>query len=206
MPSSKPPTVAPVRLPSPPRITTEKALSDARSPIEGYARKTGPSSAPAAAASAEPNANVAAWTRPIETPMSAAVSRSWNVARIARPSFVWWISNHALVMSPMARTSTMIRKGAIATGPSTNGAVGNGWGIDFATPPHTSSSPFCIAIHTPIITSIVVSIDSLRSGRSSVISQSHPSAAPATIAARIPTMKLTPASASAANATYAPSV
>ncbi len=57
----------------------------------GYARKIGPSRAPAAAARAEPKANVAVWIRPIRTPMRAAVSRSWKVARIARPSFVHWM-------------------------------------------------------------------------------------------------------------------
>src|SRR2546429_197149 len=73
--------------------------------------------------------------RPMETPMRAAVSRSWNVARIARPSFVFWIRSQAAAMSPAARTRTKRRSGAIATGPSTSGAVGNGCGIDFATPP-----------------------------------------------------------------------
>jgi hypothetical protein len=54
----------------------------------GYATNTGPSNAPAAAARPEPSAKVAVWILPICTPISAAVSRSWNVARIARPSFV----------------------------------------------------------------------------------------------------------------------
>src|SRR2546421_7108477 len=54
-------------------------------------------------------------------------------------------------MRPAASTRTNTRSGAIETGPSTSGAVGNGWGIDFATPPQIRSSPFCIAIHTPII-------------------------------------------------------
>jgi len=34
-----------------------------------------------------------------------------------------------------------------------------GCGIERATPPHASSSAFCIAIHTPIITSMIVSIE-----------------------------------------------
>src|SRR5262249_19395843 len=34
-PSSEPPSVAPARFPRPPRMTTEKAFSEARSPIEG---------------------------------------------------------------------------------------------------------------------------------------------------------------------------
>jgi len=109
-------------------------------------------------------------------------------------------------MSPAARTRTKSRRGAIAIGPRTSGAVGNGWGIDLATPPQPSSSAFCIAIQTPIITSMVVSMDSPRRGRSSVTSHSHPSAVPATIAASSATKNPTPASASAANAAYAPSV
>ena len=133
--------------------------------------------------------------------MRAAVSRSWNVARIARPSFVFWIRSQAAAMSPAARTRTKRRSGAIATGPSTSGAVGNGCGIDFATPPQPRSSAFCMAIPTPIITSIVVSMDSFRSGRSSATSQSQPSAAPATIATSSATKKSLPASASAANET-----
>ena len=127
--------------------------------------------------------------RPMPTPMSAAVSRSWKVARIARPSFVFCTRSHEAAMRAAASTSTKSRSGAIATGPSTSGAVGKGCGIDLATPPQTSSSPFCMAIQTPIITSMVVSIDSLRSGRSSVTSQSQPSAAPATIAISSATKK-----------------
>src|SRR5262249_22897691 len=58
-PRMTPPMVAPGMLPSPPRMTMAKALSEARSPMVGVTRKTGPSKAPAAAASPEPNANVA---------------------------------------------------------------------------------------------------------------------------------------------------
>jgi hypothetical protein len=139
--------------------------------------------------------------RAMPTPMSAAVSRSWNVARIARPSFVFWMRSQEAPMSAAARPRTKSRSGAIATGPSTSGAVGNGCGIDFATPPQPRSSAFCIAIQTPIITSIVVSIDSLRRGRKSATSQSQPSAAPAAIATSSAAKKLRPASASAENAT-----
>ena len=46
-------------LPSPPRMTIAKAFSAARSPIVGVTTNTAPSSAPAAAASPEPIANVA---------------------------------------------------------------------------------------------------------------------------------------------------
>ena len=54
----------------------------------GVTTKIGPSSAPAAAARPEPSAKVAVWMRSIDTPISAAVSRSWKVARIAMPSRV----------------------------------------------------------------------------------------------------------------------
>jgi len=94
-----------------------------------------------------------------------------------------------VTMRPAASTRTNTRSGAIETGPRTSGAVGNGWGIDFATPPQIRSSPFCIAIHTPIITSIVVSIDSARSGRKSTSSHRAPSAVPHAIAASTATKK-----------------
>ena len=69
-------------------MTIANAFNDARSPIVGSTRKTGPSSAPAAAARPDPIANVAVWIARMLTPISAAVSLSWKVARIARPSFV----------------------------------------------------------------------------------------------------------------------
>src|SRR5437667_26759 len=115
-------------------MTTEKALSDARSPIDGYARKTGPSRAPAAAASAAPKANVRVWILPIGTPMRAAVSRSWNVARIAVPRRVFWMSSQASPISAAAVSTTKSRSGAMLSGPSVRGAVGNGCGIERATP------------------------------------------------------------------------
>ena len=181
-------------------MTTENAFNDARSPIDGYARNTGPSSAPAAAASAEPKANVTVWILPIGTPMSAAVSRSWNVARIAVPRRVFWMSSQASPISAAAVSTTKSRSGAMLSGPRVRGAVGNGCGIERATPPHASSSAFCIAIHTPIITSMIVSIEWPRSGRSSARSQSAPSSAPAAMAASSAAKKGRPASASAANA------
>ena len=78
--------------------------------------------------------------------------------------------------------------------------------MDFATPPQTKSSPFCIAIQRPIMTSMVVSIDSWRSGRRSETSQSAPPRAPAAIAPRSARVKSSPARPRAANAAYAPSV
>ncbi len=78
--------------------------------------------------------------------------------------------------------------------------------MDFATPPQASSSAFCIAIQRPIITSMVVSMDSARRGRRSVTSQSAPPRAPHAIAPRSATKKFAPARPSAANAAYAPSV
>ena len=72
-------------------MTIAKALSAARSPIVGVTTKTAPSSAPAAAASPEPIAKVAVLIALMLTPISAAVSRSWKVARIALPSLVRWM-------------------------------------------------------------------------------------------------------------------
>ncbi len=174
--------------------------------MDGYTRKIGPSRAPAAAASAEPNANVNVWIPPMSTPISAAVSRSWKVARIAMPRRVRWISRWETTMRTSTAPSANSRSGATETGPRTSGAVGNGCGIDLATPPQPSSSAFCIAIQSPIITSIVVSIDSARRGRSRTRSQSAPPTAPATMAAATAVTKPTPASARPAKVAYAPRV
>ena len=138
--------------------------------------------------------------RAIGTPISAAVSRSWNVARMAVPRRVFWMASHARTMSTAAVTTTKSRSGAMLSGPRLSGAVGNGCGIERATPPHARSSAFCMTIHTPIITSMIVSIEWPRSGRSSARSVSAPSAAPAAMAASSATKNGSPASASVANA------
>ncbi len=145
------------------------------------------------------------WTHSMLTPISAAVSWSWNVARMARPSLVRWINACDATIRASATTKTNRRSGAIEIGPQTTGAVGNGCWIDFATPPQVSSSAFCSAIQTPIISSIVVSIDSRRSGASSR-STSAPSNAPPTIAATIASRKLGARTLSVKKATYAPKV
>ena len=58
------------------------------------------------------------------TPISAAVSRSWKVARIALPSRVRWISRCVPTISSAATTNTKTRVQDTETGPSTSGAVG----------------------------------------------------------------------------------
>ncbi len=140
------------------------------------------------------------WMRSMLTPIRAAVSRSWKVARMARPSLVRASRRWAPRIRPADTTKTNTRSGATDTGPSTSGRVGNGVGTLLATPPQPSSSAFCMAIHTPIITSITVSIDCPRSGRRSRRSQIAPAAAPTTIARGIARKKGTDASVSAANA------
>ena len=92
-----------------------------------------------------------------------------------------------------------MRSGATDTAPSTTGWVGNGVGTLFATPPHPSSSAFCMAIHRPIMTSMTVSMDWPRSGRRSTRSQRAPASAPTAMASGIARKKCTEASASAAN-------
>ena len=109
-------------------------------------------------------------------------------------------------MSPPETTNTKTRSGATETGPRTSGAVGNGVGTLLATPPQPSSSVFCIAIQTPIITSMTVSMDWPRRGRSRTRSQIAPATAPAAMASGMARKKWTDASVSAANAAYAPSV
>ena len=78
--------------------------------------------------------------------------------------------------------------------------------MDLATPPHASSSAFCMAIQRPIMTSMTESIDSPRRGRRSTRSHSAPSAIPTAMAAGIAATNGRPRTASVANAAYAPSV
>ena len=62
------------------------------------------------------------------------------------------------------------------TGPSTSGASGNGVVDRFRdAAPKSSSSPYCIAIQAPIITSMVVSMSEPRSGRSRSTRSPRPS-------------------------------
>src|SRR6185295_6954935 len=186
------------------RITTANALAAARSPMLGYATNTGPSSAPPAAARPEPSAKVAVWMLPMRTPISAAVSRSWNVARMARPSLVLLINRYVTPIRMRATTSTKTRFHATDTGPMTSGAAGNGVEIDFATPVQASCSAFWSAIQAPIITSIVVSMSAPRSRRSSTSSRSAPSATPSAMASGSATKKETPSSITSAYIMYAP--
>ena len=118
---------------------------------------------------------------------------------MAVPSRVLWMSSHESPMRPSAVSTTKTRSGAMPTGPTTSGAVGNGCGIERATPPQASSSAFWSAIQSPIMTSIVVSMDSSRSGRSKMRSTRAPAAAPITRAAATAVKKPLPARASAAN-------
>ena len=71
-------------------------------------------------------------------------------------------------------------------------------GTLLATPPQASSSAFCSVIQSPIITSMVVSMEAARSGRSRRRSQTAPMRAPPTMASGMARKKLTDAAASAA--------
>jgi len=86
------------------------------------------------------------------------------------------------------------------SGPRLSGAVGNGCGIERATPPQIKSSLFCMAIQTPIITSITVSIECPRRGRSNARSVRAPSAPPTAMATSSATKNGRPVSASDAKA------
>src|ERR1043165_6272543 len=89
MPMVSPPTTAPGTLPMPPRTAAMKALSPGMIPISGsifgYER---PKRMPATAASAEPMTNVVEMTRSTGMPISDAVSKLYDTARMARPNFV----------------------------------------------------------------------------------------------------------------------
>ena len=95
-------------------------------------------------------------------------------------------------MSSSANPSANSRSHDTDIGPTTSGDSGNGVAIDLATPPHTIISLFCITIHAPIITSIVVSMSAPRIGRSRTNSTSAPSSRPAAIAIGMARKKLTP--------------
>jgi hypothetical protein len=100
-----------------------------------------------------------------------------------------------LLISSSAAASTNRRSQDIDTGPITSGASGNGVTIALATPPQSRNSVFCITIQAPIITSITVSMSALRIGRSTTISISAPSSAPAMTATTRPRKKLSPSAA-----------
>ena len=170
-----------------------KAFSPTRSPIVGAAMNTGPSSAPEAAARPEPSAKVAVFTQPTRTPISAAVSGSWKVARIAMPARVRSSASQKPSSRQHATTSTKSRSGSTETGPNTSGEPSNGLGISLATPPQANISRFCSTSMAPIITSITLSMSAFRSRRSSSNSSSAPSATPASVASTSATKKFTPA-------------
>src|SRR5205085_4630089 len=83
-PMISPPTTAPGTLPMPPRTAAMKALSPGMMPISGsilgYDR---PKRMPATAASAEPMMNVVEITRSVGMPISDAVSKLNDTARMA---------------------------------------------------------------------------------------------------------------------------
>src|ERR1051325_952007 len=89
MPIVSPPTTAPGTLPMPPRTAAMNALSPGMIPISGsifgYER---PKRMPATAASAEPMTNVVEMTRSTGMPISDAISKLYDTARMARPNFV----------------------------------------------------------------------------------------------------------------------
>ena len=89
MPMSNPPTTAPGTLPIPPNTAAMNALRPGMIPISGSI--FGYESAkrmPATAASAEPITKVMEMMRSTGMPISAAVSKLNETARIARPNFV----------------------------------------------------------------------------------------------------------------------
>ena len=118
------------------------------------------------------------------TPMSAAVSRSWKVARIARPSRVRARRRCAPTIRSQRRSRTR-RRGAARrdTGPSARGAVGNGVGTLLATPPHAEQLAVLQRDPEPDHHQHG-GVDRLRraAARSSSRSQSAPASAPTTMA------------------------
>src|SRR5512143_1939824 len=68
------------------------------------------------------------------TPISAAVSRSWKVARMARPSLVLARRRCAPRISAPETAKTKMRSGETDKGPRTTGCVENGVGTLLATP------------------------------------------------------------------------
>lgn len=170
--------VAPAVLPSPPRMTIANAFRFTRSPIVGLTMKTGPSSAPATAASPEPSAKVSVFMPPTLTPIRAAASRSWNVAFIDMPIRVRLMRRWNETRRTRAAANTKSRIGSTETGPMTIGACEKGDGTSLATPPHTNCSAFCIAIQAPIMTIMTESMSVDRMRRSSTNSRNAPSATP----------------------------
>ena len=96
-------------------------------------------------------------------------------------------------------TSTNNRSQDTKIGPTCSGSSGNGVMIAFDTPPQSKSSVFCITIHAPIITSMVVSISASRSGRRRTNSMAAPTAHPMITARTNAKKKFTPSDTSRKN-------
>ena len=85
-PMIKPPAAAPPTLPMPPRTAAVNAVIPGTNPIVGRTdENVSPQSTPAIPASTPPITNVITIVRSTSIPMSAAISRSSETARIDRP-------------------------------------------------------------------------------------------------------------------------
>src|ERR1051326_179743 len=108
MPIISPPTTAPGTLPMPPSTAAMKALSPGMIPISGsifgYDR---PKRLPATAASDEPITNVVEITRSTGMPISDAISKLYDTARMARPNFVPSMIHCRTAIKITATTRTM---------------------------------------------------------------------------------------------------
>ena len=104
-----PPTIAPVILPSPPRINTANPLNPITTPIIGStASKDKPTNTPAAEPNAEANMTVTEITKVGLIPNKDAVSVLKDTARIALPILVFLISTFKININTMDTPRPMI--------------------------------------------------------------------------------------------------
>ena len=124
-----------------------------------------PMSTPAAAASAEPSANVIAMIRSVEIPMSFAASRLKDTARIAFPVRVFRMKKRSRIISRNETAMTVICSLVSRTPATMKSARGASDGKNFGSGPKTSCATFSMKSDTPIAVMSSVRRASRRTGR-----------------------------------------
>src|SRR5919198_1195828 len=136
---TKLPTNAPIKLPTPPRITTISASGIMSPSSPGYAERMGPPMTPPAPASAEPRQNTTVKSRETGTPTARAMSRSSTPARIIAPRRVRSRSRYKPMPASTAIATTTSRyAGKASPARSTGRCNTRGVGTGIGSPPHTT--------------------------------------------------------------------
>ena len=164
------------------------AFSPTRIPIKGSMRGMRiATSTPAAAASADPSANVKAMMRSVLIPINFADCKLKDTARIARPVFVRYTINCNTTINAIPMTSTMM-SALLMLAPPTRSMLRlrKSSGKNFGSAPKQPARHFQ-ARETPIAVISAVNREYLRTGRYARRSIITPSAAQIAIASSITT-------------------